>query len=109
MVIDVVLDKDSTTIEIDPFHHDLEAVVGQIGRFAASKGSDTSGLDLKRLIPKMIRGIVGCEQGCPANAKGLVSAGFKGFELKYIEGGILSAQTSLADGGSFKLKMFPDF
>ncbi len=110
MVIDVNLNQESTSIEIpDPFHPDLDDVIGRIDRFVSSKGADTSGLDLKRLIPKMIRGIVGCEQGCPANAKGLVSNGFKGFELQYIEGGILLARTSLSDGSLFGLKMFPEF
>ncbi len=110
MIIDVILKEDSTTIEIpDPFHPDLDDVIGQVNRFASSKGTDTSGLDLRRLIPEMIRGIAGCEQGCPANAKGLVSKGFKGFELQYIEGGILLARTSMEDGSVFGLKMFPDF
>ncbi len=110
MVIDITLKEDSITIDIpDPFHPDLDDVIGRINRFASSKGADTSELDLKRLIPKMIRGVAGCEQGCPANAKGLVSKGFKGFELQYIEGGILLAQTSTRDGRPFGLKMFPDF
>lgn len=109
-MIDVVIKDESTTIDIpDPFHPDLDVVIGQIERFAASKGTDMSGLELKRLIPKMIRGIVGCEQGCPANAKGLVSDGFRGFELEYIEGGILLARASTGDGSPFSLKMFPDF
>ncbi len=110
MVIDVNLNQDSTSIEIpDPFHPDLDDVIGRIDSFVSTRGADTSGLDLKGLISKMIRGIVGCEQGCPANAKGLVSDGFKGFDLQYIEGGILLARTSLNNGSLFGLKMFPEF
>ncbi len=110
MVIDVSLNDKSTTIDIpDPFHPDLDDVIAQISRFASSLGRDTSCLDLRGLIPKMIRGIAGCEQGCPANAKGLVSRGFKDFELQYIEGGILLARVSMKDGSRFGLKMFPDF
>ena len=45
----------------------------------------------------------------PADAKGLVSKGFKDFELQYIEGGILSARRLTGDGRFFYLKMFPDF
>lgn len=110
MVLDIKLDEDSITVQIsDPFRPDLDGIMSHIQRFASRKGADISGLNLKRLIPKMIRGIAGCEHGCPADAKGLVSRGFEVFELQYIEGGILSAQASIAGGRLFILKMFPDF
>ncbi len=110
MILDVAIDKDSMSIEIqDPFHLDLEGIVGKIEQFAASKGIAVSGADMRSLIPAMVKGIAGCEHGCPADAKGLVSRGFKDFELQYIEGGILSARKLTGDGRSFYLKMFPDF
>lgn len=67
------------------------------------------GADIRGLIPAMVKGVAGCEHGCPADAKGLVSKGFKDFELQYIEAGILSACRSTGDGRFFYLKMFPDF
>jgi len=70
---------------------------------------DSGGHDFRGLIPKMIKGIAGCENGCPSDAKRLVSRGVKGFELEYIEGGILSARTYLKNGGTLYLKLFPDF
>jgi hypothetical protein len=110
MILDVILDNDSLTVDIaDPFHPDITAIVSSIEQFVHAKGADISGLDIKGLIPKMIKGIVGCEKGCPADAKGIVSRGFEGFELQYIEGGILSAHALLRNGGQFYLKMFPDF
>lgn len=110
MMLDVVIDKDSLSIEIpDPFRLDLEGIVGKIDEFIYSKGITVKGADLRGLIPAMVKGIAGCEHGCPADAKGLVSKGFKDFELQYIEGGILSARRSTGDGRSFYLKMFPDF
>jgi hypothetical protein len=110
MLLDVIIDKDSLPIQIpDPFHPDLDGIVGSIDRFAASKGADLAGLDFRRLIPEMIRGIAGCEKGCPANAKSLVAKGFQRFDLEYIEGGILSAHASAGGNQSFYLKMFPDF
>ncbi len=110
MVLDVIIDNDSISIEIaDPFRLDLDGIVGKINQFSSSKGTAVAGLDVKGLIPAMIKGIAGCERGCPADAKGLVSRGFKDFELEYIEGGILSARTTTGDGKSFFLKMFPDF
>ena len=110
MILDVVIDKDSMSIEIkDPFHLDLDEIVGRIDQFSSSRGISIADLDVAGLIPAMIKGIVGCERGCPADAKGLVSRGFKDFELEYIEGGILSARSSTGDGKSFFLKMFPDF
>ncbi len=110
MILDVAVGSDSTTIEIsEPFRADVDAIVKRIDRFAASKGADMAGLELKRLISGMIKGIAGCEHGCPANAKGFVSAGFRDFELRYIEGGILLASTSLGGGSPLSLRMFPDF
>jgi hypothetical protein len=57
----------------------------------------------------MIRGIAGCERGCPANAQDLVSSGHKGFDMQYVEGGILTARIVTADGSVLSLKLFPDF
>jgi len=110
MVLDAVLGDDSVTMDIaDPFHPDLTALAGRIDHFVNTRGADISGLDIKELILRMIKGIAGCEKGCPADAKGLVARGFEGFELEYIEGGILSAEALLRDGRHFYLKMFPDF
>jgi len=110
MVLDAMIDGDSLTIDIaDPFHPDLVALVSRIEQFVRTKGADISGLDVSELILRMIKGIAGCEKGCPADAKGIVSRGFAGFELQYIEGGILSAHALLNDDRHFYLKMFPDF
>jgi hypothetical protein len=110
MILDVVIDKDSMSIEIaDPFRLDLDGIVGKIYQFASSRGIAIAELDVAGLISAMIKGIAGCERGCPADAKGLVSKGFKGFELQYIEGGILSGRTSIGSDKYFYIKMFPDF
>ncbi len=110
MILDAAIDKDSISIEIsDPFHLDLDEVVGKIDRFASSKGIAIAGADVRGLIPAMIKGVVGCERGCPADAKGFVSRGYKDFQLEYIEGGILSARRSIGEDRFFYLKMFPDF
>lgn len=110
MLLDISLDNDSLSINIeDPFHLDIDSVINKIEGFTASKNITLNGVDIKGIIPKMIRGIAGCEGGCPADAKSLVRKGFKNFELKYIEGGILSAQVGVKDGKILHLKMFPDF
>ena len=110
MLLDVIINKESLSIQIeDPFHPDLDAIEGRINKFASSKATDLTGLDIRNLLPKMIKGIAGCEGGCPANAKELVSRGVKNFELEYIEGGILSARSTLGRTNAFSLKMFPDF
>jgi hypothetical protein len=110
MLLDIILNNDSLTITIeDPFHFDHPSVMKKINRFAASKNISLSDVDVKGLIPKMIRGIAGCESGCPANAKSLVEHGYRNFDLKYIEGGILSAGVSLEGGITLELKMFPEF
>jgi hypothetical protein len=110
VVLDVIIHDVSESIEIDkPFQPDLEAICSRIERFASSVGTDTAALDVRGLIPKMISGIAGCERGCPANAKDLVSGGYKDFDLQYVEGGILTAHTMTKDGFNLYLKMFPDF
>ncbi len=110
MLLDVILGKDSLTITIeDPFHFDSDSVMREINGFASSKNISLDDVDVKGLIPKMIRGIAGCESGCPANAKSLVERGYGNFDLKYIEGGILSAHANLKKGNTLQIKMFPEF
>ncbi len=110
MILDVIIGDDEMTVEIgNPYKLDLDAILRRIKGFASSKGTDVSGLDVGSLIPQMIRGVAGCEHGCPANAKDLVARGFGSFALEYIEGGILSARASTEKGTHFGLKMFPDF
>lgn len=110
MELDVRLEKESLSIPItNPFKLDVDSVTAQIEGFISSKGGSLSGLDVKNLIPKMVRGIAGCEAGCPANAMEVVSTGYMNFDLAYIEGGILIATAKTEEGKELSLKMFPDF
>lgn len=109
MLLDVKIEKESMSIQIDnPFHCDVNGFAGQIEKFASPKGVDVSEMGLPDLIKKMIKGIAGCEHGCPSDAKGFVRKGYQGFKLEYIEGGILSATAKVNDK-MVDLKMFPDF
>lgn len=110
MILELVVDGDSVTIPIaEPFNPDFKDILSRIEGLAASKGADIGSLDMKGLILEMIRGIAGCENGCPADAKRLISRGYSGFDLQYIEGGILTARAATGDGRPVHLKMFPDF
>ena len=110
MEMDVRVGKESVSIPIEnPFRIDLEALVGRIETFVEAKGAKVNGLDLRGLLPRMIKGIAGCEAGCPSDAKGFVSRGFKDFSLEYIEGGILSATAKTGNGQTLCIKLFPDF
>ena len=110
VVLDVIINDASASFQIDaPFQADIDVLCSQIERFASLKGTDITALDVRGLIPKMIRGIAGCERGCPANAQDLVSSGYKGFDMQYVEGGILTARRMTAGGSMLALKMFPDF
>lgn len=110
MILELVVDGDSVTIPIaEPFKPDFNDILSRIERLAVSKGADIGPLDMKGLILEMIRGIAGCENGCPADAKRLISRGYSGFDLQYIEGGILTARATTGDGRPVHLKMFPDF
>jgi hypothetical protein len=110
MELDIKIGSDSLSIPIsNPFQLELDAMIETIKGFASSRGIKLDNLDIGGLIQKMVKGIAGCERGCPADAKGLVSRGVSDFELEYIEGGILSATTKTADGTAVFFKMFPDF
>ena len=110
MELDIKIGGTSLSIPIDkPFQLELDSMMNKIEDFASSKSVDLRNLDIKGLIPKMVKGIAGCEKGCPSDAKGLVSRGVRDFALEYIEGGILSATAKTKDGTVIFLKMFPDF
>lgn len=110
MELAVSVDKESISIAIDnPFRLDLDAVVGRIEAFLASQGAPPDGLDVRGLVPKLVKGIAGCEAGCPSDARGFVTRGFRNFQLEYIEGGILSAKMKTANGKNLHIRMFPEF
>ncbi|MEJ2695215.1 MAG: hypothetical protein P8013_01055 [Candidatus Sulfobium sp.] len=110
MELDISLEGDSLSIDIDdPFHMDVDSLMKQISIFLSERGEGLNGLDVRGLLPKMVRGIAGCEKGCPADAKSFVSRGFDNFELAYVEGGILTAKAVTAKGKVFSVKMFPEF
>ncbi len=110
MKLDVSIDKDSLSITIDdPFLYDLDALTERISAFLLSKGAHLDKNAIRELIPAMIKGIAGCEQGCPSDAKRLVSRGYKDFKLSYIDGGILSAEARTENQEVLSIKLFPDF
>ncbi|UCG78543.1 MAG: hypothetical protein JSV21_01540 [Nitrospirota bacterium] len=110
MELDVSVDGRSLAVDIeDPFRLDIDDIMGHIDGFIRDSGLDLNGIDIAGLLPLMVKGIAGCEDGCPADAKSLVSRGYKEFAIEYIEGGILSASTEIVDGKVLELKMFPEF
>ena len=110
MELDVRLDKDSLAIPItNPFQLDMDAIEGRIMSFLAERGQSGNGLDLRGLLPRMVRGIAGCEAGCPSDALGVVRRGDRKFKLEYIEGGIMTATTQVESGSTLSIKLFPDF
>ncbi len=110
MDIDVSIGKESLSINIEnPQRFDLNHIMKSIIKFGNTLGVDLSTLKTERLISKMIRGVAGCEGGCPADARGIVREGFGDFKLFYVEGGILSAVHTLKNGESLSVKIFPDF
>lgn len=110
MELDVRINKEAISISIDnPFRLNLDDIVGRIDQFLVSQGAKSNGLDVRGLLPLMVKGIAGCEAGCPANAKSLVEKGYRDFALQYIEGGILTASAKIVDGKTISLKLFPDF
>lgn len=110
MELDVSLGNESVSITIEnPFKLEINAIMKNIEGIAASTATNLGSLDIEGLLPKMVRGVAGCESGCPSNARDFVRNGFKNFELAYIEGGILTAKATAENGQKISLKLFPDF
>ena len=110
MDIDVDVNGDSLPIQIaDPFQMDVDRVIQRIAEFLEPKGLAVEPLRLEELLPRMVRGIAGCERGCPADAQSFVRKGFHDYKLEYIEGGILTAFREMATGGRLEIRMFPGF
>ena len=110
MLLDLKVAGKSLSIKIEnPRRPDLGSIFSDMDLFIEANTIDMAGQDLKGLVPRMIRGVAGCESGCPADAKDLVTRGYGGAELEYVEGGILSARLKLNDGRFVSLKLFPDF
>jgi hypothetical protein len=110
MDIDITIGGETLNLHIEnPHRFDVGQVMNSINELGKQFGADLVPLQINRLIPKMIRGVAGCEGGCPSDAKGLVRDGFGNFELSYVEGGILSAVCMLENGKDLTVKVFPDF
>lgn len=110
MQIDIGIDNEKITLSVDnAFRIDFDGFIRRISEFAASRGAVLDGLNLRDLLTRMVRGVAGCEKGCPADAKGLVRRGCHPFELAYVEGGILTAKAMNTDGRLISVTIFPDF
>jgi hypothetical protein len=110
MDIDVRIGNESLSFNIEnPFRFDVSSIAQDIVDFGNRFGVDLAPFEIERLIPRMIRGVAGCEAGCPSDAKSVVREGFRDFSIEYIEGGILSATKSLGKGKPLQVKVFPDF
>ncbi len=110
MDIDVSINSDSISINIEnPHRVDISKVTGNILDFGNKFGVDLAPYEMDKLIPRMIRGVAGCENGCPSDAQSLVRQGFGEFKLEYVEGGILTAVNTLGNGKPLEVKIFPDF
>ena len=110
MDIDVNVDGKSLALNIEnPFRIDMADMMGRILEFGRSSGVDLSQCGIDELIPLMIRGVAGCEAGCPADAKNVVREGFRSYRLEYVEGGIMTAIDGLEVAVPLVIKIFPEF
>lgn len=110
MDVDISIGAETLSVHIkDPYRFDASLVKENVKNLENKSGVDLSAYRLDGLIERMVRGVAGCEGGCPSDAKGLVREGFGDFSLSYVEGGILSAEQKLGSGHSLTVKIFPDF
>ena len=110
MEFDIIIDGKSIEIEIDnPYKVDVPKMTAEILAFGKEHDTDLAPVNIDLLIPRMIRGVAGCEGGCPTDAMSMVREGFGNFKVEYIEGGILNAHQTLDNGKPLVVKLFPDF
>ncbi len=110
MDIDVSINSEKMSINVEnPHRFDISQHTENIMDFGRKSGVDLTPYEVDKLIPRMIRGVAGCEGGCPSDAQSLVRQGFGVFSLEYIEGGILTAVHNLENGNPLSVKVFPDF
>jgi len=110
MDLDVVIGKESLPVNIENhFSFDIGAVMSNIIDFGNKNEVDLIPFQLDELIKRMIKGVAGCEAGCPSDAKSIVRDGFGNFTLDYVEGGILTATQVLDNNKTLQVKIFPGF
>jgi len=110
MDIDIRINGKSHSIDIEnPFRFDMSTVMNEIIEFGNKNEVGLTPYELDKLIPRMIKGVAGCESGCPSDAQNVVRQGFGNFKLDYIEGGILTAIQTLENSKELEIKIFPDF
>ncbi|HBH60294.1 MAG TPA: hypothetical protein DDX85_00820 [Nitrospiraceae bacterium] len=110
MDIDISINGESLTIYIEnPHRFNVNGVMGDIASFGKKFGVDLAPYEIDQLIPRMIRGVAGCEAGCPSDAMSVARRGFGKFMIEYVEGGILTASQKLENGKPLEVKVFPDF
>jgi hypothetical protein len=110
MDIDIRINGKSCSVEVEnPHRPDMQAIMKEIASFARKNNADLGVYELDKLIPLMIRGVAGCEAGCPSDAMGVARRGFGNFRIEYVEGGILKAAQELDNGDPLEIKIFPDF
>jgi len=110
MELDIRLNNEKLSLPIEnPFRLDIDSLESRIREFLFSRGVRSDELDIRGLIPRMVKGIAGCEAGCPADALSVVKKGHQNFTLNYIEGGILSATAKVGPEHTLSLKLFPEF
>lgn len=114
MDIEISYGSNSLYLEVgNPYKMNSAKVAQQLTEFLQQNGVDKENigeLSLVELLPKMVRGVAGCEAGCPANAYSLVRNGFLKYKLEYIDGGILTAKHGVKNAEDMiTIKVFPDF
>ncbi len=110
MDLDIRIGNESLPVDIEnPFRFDMSAVMSDVIEFGNKNNVALESYKLDELIPRMIKGVAGCEAGCPSDAQNVVRQGFGNFKLEYVEGGILTAIQNLENSKELEIKIFPDF
>lgn len=110
MDIDIRINGKSHAIHVEnPHRFNVDEAMSGILQFGIDNGADLALCHLDELLPLMVRGVAGCEAGCPSDAMGVARRGFGKFTIEYVEGGILTAAQQLENGAPLEIKIFPDF
>ena len=90
MEISIGVGSDSISIVVEnPFHIDLDSVVGQIEAFCSLKGAALNGVDVRGLIPKMIRVLQGAREDALLMQRSLSTEALRSLALPMLREGFL--------------------
>lgn len=110
MELDVSINRKSVSIPIEnPFRLDMEGIIVRIEELAAVEGVKINGLDVRGLLPLMVKGLRGAKRAARPTLSGLSHAASAVFLYNISKAGYSLPQPEWMEEPSFHLNCFRIF